>query len=426
VRWPLPLALLWLAAPVSADSGRFNAHLDLGAGAPIAGQARPGSGSGSSAGAAAIFGFDYQLAPPFALEAQVGAGGFAKGYPRSLRDGMPFTTFAVGGRVRLLETDDGYLNDEGGTLRGNLWLSAHAGLFRVDSRQFGIDLAVGYSMSVARPLSLGPFVRVALMPAGASPGPDMVFLAGVSLSIGVGAHDAIGRDSDGDGLSDEREAELGTDPLRADTDRDGIPDGIEVATGTDPRDADTDGDGLGDGVEDANRDGVLDPNETDPRRRDTDGGGISDGDEVLGRKGDPRDPLDDDLDQDGVPNTIDACPDTPRGTVVDSAGCDVERSTVRIRDKLFEPRRSALRSGVSASLKPAVALVHSQGRARFVVSVTVERSESLIDDLRLSQRRADAVRLYLLEEGIPPGRIDVETAGPAPEGEAPSVIVRKR
>jgi outer membrane protein OmpA-like peptidoglycan-associated protein len=426
VKWAVPFALLVVAAPVSADSGRYNVHLDLGAGAPIAGQARPGYGSGSSAGAAAIFGFDYQLAPPFAVEAQLGAGGFAKGYPTTLRDGMPFTTFAVGGRVRLLEVDDGYLNDPKGTLRGNLWLSAHAGLFRVDSRQFGIDFAVGYSMSLARPLSLGPFVRVALMPAGAHSGPDMIFLAGVSLSLGVGVHDAIGRDSDGDGLSDEREAELGTDPHRADTDRDGIPDGIEVATGTDPRDADTDGDGLGDGVEDANRDGVLDPNETDPRRRDTDGGGISDGDEVLGRMGNPRDPLDDDLDQDGVPNTIDACPDTPRGTVVDSAGCDVERSTLRIRNAPFEPRRIALRAGAAASLKPAVALLKSQGRTRFVVAVTVERSDSLVDDLRLSQRRAESVRLYLLEEGIEPGRISVETAGPAPDGEPPSVIVRKR
>ena len=56
-------------------------------------------------------------------------------------------------------------------------------------------------------------------------------------------------DSDGDGLSDIREAELGTDPNNADSDGDGINDGDEVALGTDPNNTDTDGDGVSDGEE---------------------------------------------------------------------------------------------------------------------------------------------------------------------------------
>jgi hypothetical protein len=47
-----------------------------------------------------------------------------------------------------------------------------------------------------------------------------------------------GEDSDGDGLSDEEEAELGTDPDDPDTDGDGVSDGDEVDAGTDPLDAD--------------------------------------------------------------------------------------------------------------------------------------------------------------------------------------------
>ena len=43
-----------------------------------------------------------------------------------------------------------------------------------------------------------------------------------------------GVDSDGDLLTDEREAELGTDPKNKDTDGDGYLDGIEVANGYDP------------------------------------------------------------------------------------------------------------------------------------------------------------------------------------------------
>lgn len=57
-------------------------------------------------------------------------------------------------------------------------------------------------------------------------------------------------DTDGDGLFDKRETELGTDLLKADTDGDGISDGQEVLTyGTNPLNPDTDGDGFNDGVE---------------------------------------------------------------------------------------------------------------------------------------------------------------------------------
>lgn len=49
-------------------------------------------------------------------------------------------------------------------------------------------------------------------------------------------------DSDGDGLTDDEERELGTDPFDPDTDGDGVPDGVEVWTGTDPLDASDPGD----------------------------------------------------------------------------------------------------------------------------------------------------------------------------------------
>ncbi|MHA1626489.1 MAG: hypothetical protein ACTSYT_01165 [Candidatus Asgardarchaeia archaeon] len=56
-----------------------------------------------------------------------------------------------------------------------------------------------------------------------------------------------GKDTDTDGLADNVEAKLGTDPNDPDTDGDGLLDGYEVDMGTDPGNPDTDGDGFGDG-----------------------------------------------------------------------------------------------------------------------------------------------------------------------------------
>jgi len=84
-------------------------------------------------------------------------------------------------------------------------------------------------------------------------------------------------DDDGDGLSDLRELELGTEPLNPDTDADGLSDGEELEYGTDPKLGDTDSDGLSDKEE---LDGT-----TNPRDPDTDDDGIIDSEDQY-----PNDP----------------------------------------------------------------------------------------------------------------------------------------
>ena len=56
-------------------------------------------------------------------------------------------------------------------------------------------------------------------------------------------------DSDSDGLTDEYEVSIGTDPYDSDSDDDGLDDGREIELGTDPTNFDSDGDGFGDGSE---------------------------------------------------------------------------------------------------------------------------------------------------------------------------------
>jgi hypothetical protein len=118
-------------------------------------------------------------------------------------------------------------------------------------------------------------------------------------------------DSDHDGLTDSAEVTRGTDPLIADTDGDGLNDGAEVALGTNPLAADTDGDGLDDGAEvargtnpfvaDTDADALSDGAEvntygTNPLVADTDGDGLNDGAEI--QRG--TNPFDTDSDDDGL------------------------------------------------------------------------------------------------------------------------------
>lgn len=94
-------------------------------------------------------------------------------------------------------------------------------------------------------------------------------------------------DADGDGLTNLREYQLGTNPQNSDTDDDDMPDDWEVKYNLNPT--------SNDATNDPDNDGLTNLEEyehgTNPRKSDTDGDGVSDGTEV--EKGtDPTDPDD--------------------------------------------------------------------------------------------------------------------------------------
>ncbi|WP_437676563.1 hypothetical protein [Sorangium sp. So ce131] len=169
---------------------------------------------------------------------------------------------------------------------------------------------------------------------------------------GHGDDDAQNVDADGDGLSDDLEVFLGSDPADRDADDDGLLDGDEPNPGDDHDgdgklnvlDEDSDGDGLHDGTEagkdcsdaDTAPDAATCTADADGGEsttsvvdRDTDRGGISDGEEDLNHNGavdegsgetDPNDAGDDrgDRDHDGLSNTE----ETELGTDPDDADSD--------------------------------------------------------------------------------------------------------
>jgi Bacterial TSP3 repeat len=76
----------------------------------------------------------------------------------------------------------------------------------------------------------------------------------------AGLGEDAGIDSDGDGIPDDREGELGTDPSNPDSDGDGLNDGEELERGANPLDPDSDDDGFTDGEEVD----IIGTNPTDP------------------------------------------------------------------------------------------------------------------------------------------------------------------
>ncbi|WP_350292795.1 Calx-beta domain-containing protein [uncultured Croceitalea sp.] len=117
-------------------------------------------------------------------------------------------------------------------------------------------------------------------------------------------------DTDNDGLTDDEEVTIGTDPNNPDTDGDGILDGQEVnVDNTDPLDDCDSVGGIPLGTSDCDNDGLTNDDEvtngTDSNNPDTDGDGILDGQEV---NVDNTDPLDD-------------C-DSVGGTALGTSDCD--------------------------------------------------------------------------------------------------------
>lgn len=177
------------------------------------------------------------------------------------------------------------------------------------------------------------------------------------------------KDSDGDGLTDEEEARLGTDPFNKDTDGDGLTDGDEVKVyKTDPLNPDTDFDGLTDGQE------VL-IYKTNPLDRDTDKGGVADGHEVIEDGTNPLDPSDD--------------------LMLFEVYIQFDYDTTVIKPEYFDEIGQVVRVLQRNPQATAVIEGHADRRTR--------SSEKY--NQNLSERRAEAVKSFMVGKGVDGGRL---------------------
>ncbi len=237
------------------------------------------------------------------------------------------------------------------------------------------------------------------------------------------------KDRDGDGIPDDNDQCPDTPGIEKffgcpDTDGDGIPDHVDRCP-KDPEDFDEfeDEDGCPD--PDNDKDGVLDPDDAcpnDPGPKENKGCPVSDrdGDGIP----DARDSCPDkpgpekwegcpDSDGDGIPDHTDKCPEQPEiyNDFQDEDGCpDInpslvvvnrEAGKIEIKQKVFFDTGKAVIKSVSFQLLNEVAgVLKANPSMEIVVEGHTDSVGSDAMNMRLSQKRSESVRTYLIAQGV--------------------------
>ena len=215
-----------------------------------------------------------------------------------------------------------------------------------------------------------------------------------------------------------------------------------------PPPSDTDGDGLTDDVDqcpsvaantadgcpvpDFDDDGVLDPYDECPREAGTLPNGCPDldpdkdgvllpDDQCPQEAGVPPDGCPDpDADKDGVPVPQDQCPDEPETVngFEDDDGCpdevpeEVKQFTGVIKGIHFDFGKSTIRPDSHALLEQAAQVLQDYPTLKLEISGHSDSVGSRERNMELSQARAEAVKQYLVGQGISAERLTTRGVGP--------------
>lgn len=120
-----------------------------------------------------------------------------------------------------------------------------------------------------------------------------------------------------------------------------------------------------------------------------------------------------DSDKDSIDDSRDRCADTPEGLKVDSDGCVIEGQAIALRGVTFEFNKAVLQLNAQTVLDYVTKGMKGQPTMKVEIEGHTDSIGSVLVNLRLSQQRADAVRSYLIAQGVDAGRLNAKGYGKA-------------
>lgn len=112
-----------------------------------------------------------------------------------------------------------------------------------------------------------------------------------------------------------------------------------------------------------------------------------------------------DSDNDGVVDGVDRCPNTLRGAKVDQHGCALKAQVVKLEGINFRTGSADLTGDSVESLSEVTAFLANQENVRIEIAGHTDATGAAAFNQRLSQQRAESVRLFLIRAGIDPTRM---------------------
>lgn len=117
-----------------------------------------------------------------------------------------------------------------------------------------------------------------------------------------------------------------------------------------------------------------------------------------------------DSDGDGVVDSKDKCPNTPPNTRVDGDGCPIPK-VVRLEGVTFEFNKTRLRPDAKTILTWVLGIMQKYPDMQVELAGYTDSIGSAAYNLKLSQKRAESVKAYLVEKGIDASRIQAKGYG---------------